>query len=440
MKSRNLIIAIVVLAGLAGTLYWSNRHQPNGTTEASAPTSPKILSLKEDDITKIALKKKDAPEVVLTKDGAGKWQITAPQQLPAEQASVSPILSTLSSLSSDRLVEEKAGNLSQYGLAEPALEADVTEKNNQSQKLLLGDSTPTGNAVYAKLDGDPRIFTVFAYTKTGLDKNVNDLRDKRLLTVDPEKISKVELTSKKQTVEFGRSKDGWQIVKPQPARADSFKVDELVRTLTDARMDLSSTDDSKKLAASFASATPLATAKITDSSGTQELDVRKNKDDYYAKSSAVQGVYKVPNNVGTGLDKGFDDFRNRKLFDFGFNDPNKIEIHDGAKSYLFTRNGSDWWNATGQKMDPSGMSSLLENVRNLSADKFPDKGFANPDLSVAVTSDDGKKTEKISLSKSGDNYIAKRENEPSLYEVSSKTVDDLTKSAADLKPAVPPKK
>lgn len=440
MKLRNLIIAIVVLVGLAGTLYWSNRHQPNGTTEASAPTSPKILSLKEDDITKVALKKKDAPDVVLTKDSAGKWQITAPQQLPAEQATVSPILSTLSSLTSDRLVEEKSSSLSEYGLAEPALEADVTEKNSQSHKLLLGDSTPTGNAIYAKLEGDPRIFTVFAYTKTGLDKSVNDLRDRRLLTVDPEKISKVELTAKKQTVEFGRSKDGWQIVKPQPARADSFKVDELVRTLTDARMDLSTTDDPKKLTASFAAATPLATAKVTDSAGTQELEVRKIKDDYYAKSSAVQGVYKVPNNVGTGLDKGFDDFRSKKLFDFGFNDPNKIEIHDGPKSYLFTRNGSDWWNTTGQKMDLNGMSSLLENVRNLSADQFLDKGFTASDLAVTVTSDDGKKTEKILLSKNGDNYIAKRENEPALYQLSSKAIDDLTKSAADLKPAVPPKK
>jgi hypothetical protein len=360
--------------------------------------------------------------------------------LPAEQASVSPILSTLSSLSSDRLVEEKAGNLSQYGLAEPALEADVTEKNNQSQKLLLGDNTPTGNAVYAKLDSDPRIFTVFAYTKTGLDKGVDDLRDKRLLTVNPEKVSKVELTAKKQTVEFGRSEDGWQIVKPQPARADSFKVDELVRTLTDARMDLGASEDPKKLAASYGAATPLATAKVTDSSGTQELDVRKNKDDYYAKSSAIQGVYKVPNGVGTGLDKGFDDFRNKKLFDFGFNDPDKVEIHDGAKSYLFTRKGSDWWNASGQKMDLNAMSSLLENVRNLSADKFPDKGFAASDLSVSVTSDDGKKTEKVLISKAGDNYIAKRENEPALYELGSKAIDDLSKSAADLKPAAPPKK
>ena len=96
-----------------------------------------------------------------------------------------------------------------------------------------------------------------------------------------------------------------------------------------------SDEDAKKAADAFASGTPVATVKVTDPSGTQELQVRKNKDDYYAKSSVVAGVYKVSNDLGTGLDKSLDDFRNKKLFDFGFNDPNKIEMHmNGSKSYL----------------------------------------------------------------------------------------------------------
>jgi hypothetical protein len=54
-------------------------------------------------------------------------------------------------------------------------------------------------------------------------------------------------------------------------------------------MDLSSSD-SKDAASAFAKGTPVATAKLTDESGTDELQVRKNKNDYYAKSSAVEGV------------------------------------------------------------------------------------------------------------------------------------------------------
>ncbi len=439
MKIRGLLIAVVILAALVGVLYWSNNHKPAETTEASANTPPKILSLKEDDISKIAIEKSGSPQLALTKT-SGKWQITAPQTLPADQTAVSPMLSTLSSLTSDRLVEEKAADLTPYGLAHPPLEVDVTEKNNKTQKLLLGDATPTGNSIYAKLADDPRVFTLATYQKTSIDKTPDDVRDKRLLTVDAEKISRVELIANKQDIEFGRNKDEWQIVKPKPLRADGTQVEELLRTLTDAKMDLSSSPDEKKLASTFASATPVASAKVTDESGTQELQVRKAKDDYYAKSSTVDGIYKVASTVGTGLSKNLDDFRNKKLFDFGFTDPNKIEIHDGAKSYVLTRNGSDWWNSTGGKLDVGTVETVLDKLRDLTSSKFVDSGFTTPAIDATVTSGDGKKVEKVLLAKSGDNYIAQRENEPALYQVDGKAVTDLEKAAQDLKPAAPPAK
>jgi hypothetical protein len=418
-----------------GALYWSNRHPKSAETEASANAAPKILSLKEDDIFKIDLKKKDADEIVLAKNNS-KWQITAPKPLGADQTTVSTMLSTLSSLNSDRLVEDKASNLSQYGLTEPALETDVTVKD-KTQKLLLGDNAPTGNAVYAKLDGDPRVFTVATYEKNNIDKSVNDLRDKRLITANQDKISKVELLAKKQDIEFGRNKDEWQIVKPRPLRADGTQVDDLVRNLTDAKMELSPTDDSKKMAASFASASPVAAAKVTDESGTQELQVRKNKDDYYAKSSIVDGIYKVSSSLGQAMDKGLDDFRNKKLFDFGFSDPNKIEIHDGTKSYFLTRGGEDWWNGSGQKLDMNAAQSLIDKVRDLSATKFVDSGFSQPVVELTVTSNDGQRVEKVSISKSGENYVARREGEPSLYQIDGKAVTNLQKAAEDMKTAAP---
>ena len=179
---------------------------------------------------------------------------------------------------SDRLVADKAADLAQFGLAQPSLEAEITLKDNKSQKLLLGDDTPTGSAVFAMVAGDPRIFTVASYTKTSVDKNANDLRDKRLLTADFDKISQVELSVKKQDIEFGRNKEAWQIVKPKPLRADNSQVKDLVRQLKDAKMDLTGADvTNKKSASAFASGSPFATVKLTDASGTQELQVRQSK-------------------------------------------------------------------------------------------------------------------------------------------------------------------
>ncbi len=438
MKMNSLLLAAIVLAALTGVLFWSNHRKPaESAVKVSADTPPKILTLAQADIAKVSIKKKSGDEVDLAKDSAGKWQIAGAKPLRADQNEVSSMLSTLSSLSSERLIAEKAGNLADYGLAQPAVEVDVTEKDNKTQKLLIGDNTPAGNAVYVALAGDPRVFTLASYSKTSLDKSAKDLRDKRLLVFEQDKLSRVELSAKKQDIEFGRNKDQWQIVKPKPLRADDSKVEELIRKLGDAKMDLTaSDDDQKKAAAAFNSGSAVTISKVTDASGTEELQVRKNKDNYYAKCSAVEGVFKVGNDLGTALDKAVDDFRNKKLFDLGFTDPEKIELHDGAKAYFLTKGGSDWFSADGKKVDAIGAEGVVEKVRDLSASKFVDSGFGAPVLEVIATSNGGKTIEKVSVAKDGDHYVAKREGEPALYQLDPVVVTGLEKAAEDLKPAV----
>ena len=439
MKSTGLLIAAALLAALTGVLYWSNHHKSEDKPASDAPVATKLLSFKDADVNKIEIDKKGTEQVELAKGADGKWAITAPQSLTGDQDAITGIISVLSGLNSERVVEDHAIDLKQYGLADPSVKIDLTMKDGKSQKLLLGDDTPTGNAVYAAVGGDPRVFTLASYSKTSLDKTTPDLRDKRLLTVNFDKVSQVDLTAKKQSVEFGRSKDAWQIVKPRPLRADNFSVEDLVRTLKDAKMDLSASADAdeKKIATAFASATLVGTAKVTDATGTQTLEVRKNKTDYYAKSSVVAGVYKVTGDLGMGLDKALDDFRNKKLFDFGFDDVSAVEMHDGAKAYSLVKGGMDWW-SNGKKMDSMSAQAFVDKFRNLAATKFVDSGFTTPAITMKVTSNEGKRVQNISIAKSGDNYIAKREGEPSLYQLDSKAVEELQKSAADVKPAAEP--
>jgi Domain of unknown function (DUF4340) len=443
MKMSGLLIATAVLAALLGALYWSNHHPASdNAVKASAAASPKILSLSTADVSRLAIFHRDQPTVDLSRNSSGAWQITAPKALPADQESVSSMLSTLSSLNADRLIEDKASNLASYGLANPPLQVDVTLKDNKTQKLLIGDQTPSGNDYYAMLSGDPRVFTLANYNKSSLDKSASDLRDKRLLTADFDKVSQIQLLNQnpknKQEITLARNKDSWQILKPGPYRADGTRVDDLVRSLQNANMESPSTSDENKDAATFKSGTPVATAIITGASGNQELQIRKSKDDYYAKSTAVPGIYKVSSSVATNLDKSLDDFRNKKLFDFGYEDPNKIEIHDGSKSYFLTRSGSDWWGPDGKKLDDPSVQNLLGDIRDLSADKFPDSGFATPDLQITVTSKDSKRIEKLSISKTKDAYIAKRDNEPALYQLPASAISQLEQAAANLKPVTPP--
>ena len=111
-----------------------------------------------------------------------------------------------------------------------------------------------------------------------------------------------------------------------------------------------------------------------------------------------------------------------------------MEFRNGSKSLFLSRTGSDWW-SNGTKMEENGVRSFIDKIRDLSASKFVDSGFTSAVLDLTVTSNDGKRIEKVSISKNGAAYVAKRENEPALYELDASAVTDVQKSAADLKPA-----
>src|ERR1019366_4329846 len=97
--------------------------------------------------------------------------------LSADQDAASSMVSALSSLNADKLVEDKAADLKPYGLGLPTLDITVTKKDGKTNQVLVGDDTPNGSGAYAKLAGDPRVFTIATYVKSSLDKRPDDLRD-----------------------------------------------------------------------------------------------------------------------------------------------------------------------------------------------------------------------------------------------------------------------
>ena len=443
MKMRQLLIATIVLAALAATLYWSNHRKPAMESVSASPSSSnaKIISLSQDDISKLEVKKKDGDDVVLNRVGPSNWKITAPKTLVADQDSVSTILYNLSPMDGATLIEDKTADLKQFGLAEPEAQVSATGKDGKTHTILIGDETPTGDSAYVMLSGDSKVYSVPKNTKTNLDKGLKDLRDKRLMPLDFDKLSSVEISGPKLHLTFGSDDGKWTVRNPANLRGDSSKMEAIIEKLRTSTMDPSTSDaDMKKAASFFASGAPIATLKATDASGSQELQVRKAAGGYYAKTTAMDGVYKVPNELGEAVNKDAEDFREKRVFDFAEQDPDKLELHDGSKGYFLTRSGEDWW-SNGKKMDAVSVEEFLRSIRTLAASKFATAGFSEPALSLVVTSKDGKRVEKVDISKSGSGYLAKRADGPALFALDAKAVDDIRKAAGDLKPAeVPPAK
>src|SRR3984957_19850390 len=237
MKWGRMLAAGVLLAGLAAALWWSNRQEAAKEGKPAADAPPKILALGADTIQQIDIRHRGEDPVSLKLNGV-TWEMTSPKPMAVDGAAVSAITSAAASVDAERMVDPNVSDLKAYGLAPAAIEVNLGTKNGKTSKLLIGDTTPAGSAVYAKLDGDPRLFTMATYSKTAFDKQAKDLRDKRLLPFTQDKLSRIEITAQKQTYEFVKKGEGeWQIDKPKAMRADNIQMDDLIQRLKNADMD-----------------------------------------------------------------------------------------------------------------------------------------------------------------------------------------------------------
>ena len=435
MKPGGLIAATCVLAVLGGLVFWTRQHPPSDGKKTEA--SPKIIAVEAKDIDSISIAKSFAEPVVLTKI-ADKWEITKPSPMPADQETAGALAGAVAALNADRLIDDKATDLNPFGLSTPAQEVEVTLKGGKKQKLLIGGDTPSASGSYAKLEGDSKVYTIASFTKTSLTKSLGELRDKRLMTFDSEKVTGATITAKGPTIEFAKNKQGeWSITKPKTYRADALQLDELIRKLKDAKMDLAA-DDEAATATAFAAAAKVAVATVTDAAGTQTLEVHKSKDNaWYVKTSVVAGTYKVAGDL-EGLDKSADDLRNKKLFDFGFNDPTKLDI--GGKTYV---KSGDKWTVGPAAFDAPSLQAVIDKLRDLSAAKFSEKASGTPSVVLTLTSNtatgDNGRVEKVTINKDGDSYPAQREGDAATYIIDAKTMDDLQKTIAGIKPYTAPK-
>jgi hypothetical protein len=144
----------------------------------------------------------------------------------------------------------------------------------------------------------------------------------------------------------------------------------------------------------------------------------------------------VPADLGDGVSKPLADFRQKKVFEFGWNDPSKVEVKDGAVTRSLSKDGGKWKEGAAE-MDAISVQALIDKLREVSATQFPDSGAGVPFLEASVVAGEGKKSEKVLISKTGDKYFAVRENEPTVYEISKQAVEDIQKAAKDVKAPAP---
>jgi len=436
---RSLLILLVIAVGFGAYLYFVEmKRDPLDTGEKR----DKVFAIEPDKIEEITVKSESGDRTTLKKSG-NDWQIVAPadKSANADGAEASGISTNLSNLEQQRVIDENAQNLADFGLDKPRIEVSF-KSGGQEQTLQIGTKTPTGSDLYAKVAGQPKVFLIASYLESTFNRSTFDLRDKTAIKVDAQQVDSLEVTTGGATKKFAKVNSAWQLASPAEPRSDAVAVDNVVSRVLNAQMkSLAPAKDLKE----YGLDTPAATVRIGTGSSQATLLIGKAADEgnVYAKDAARGDVFTIESGILDDLKKAPAEFRQKDLFDARSFNTTKVEIVRGGQTMTFEKvkeKGKDGaetekWRQVApaaKDADAEKMNALLSTLTGARADAFVDKAPAGkPDVVVTLIFD-GDKRERVTFSKSGADGFATRENESGVAKIPSTLVDDILKAVEGL--------
>jgi hypothetical protein len=448
MRGLGSTIALaVVLAALGAYIYFVTWKKP---AEPLSKQEKVFANVQTDKIDELKVTS-DKGDVTTLKKENGSWQLTAPIAARADEAEASGIANAVGQLEIVRVVDENPTDLKGYGLEKPRIEVDFRAAGEKDyRRLLVGEKSPTGADLFAKRNDEKKIFLIPAFQETTLNRSTFELRDKTLLKFERDKVDGVEVNAGGKTVQLAKDGSEWKITQPLQTQADYGAVEGLVGKLQTAAIksivaDSASPADLKK----YGLDKPTATVDLKLGSARATLVLGGTADDktVYARDTSRPAVVTVDGALADDLKKGADEFRRKDIFEFRAYNANRVELTRNGQTVAFEKTkGSgaepvDKWrrvSPTAGDADKEKIEALLSRLSNMRATSFVDAsaktGLNMPALTVFAKFDDGKKEERVTFGKVGNDVYAGRPGEPGAGKVdamdfteANKTLDDLSK-------------
>ena len=438
------VAALVVLAALWASITYYNKRKSHESAKSSEPAKEMILPVKADQVESFTVSPRDGQTFTCVRGANKSWAITEPNQLAADQSEVSSFVQNLVGTSVNSVVDQHPASLKDFGLDPPVTTVNATTSGKPAQfTLRIGDATPTNDAVYAQVAGDPRLITLPSYGKSSLEKTLFDLRDRRIVTLDVDQLQRLEVSGGGKSYNLAKNPDGqWDLVLPPPVRADNFTVDNIVSQFR-ARPMMSILAEDKKNSAQYGFGNPTLTAKLSSAAGNQTLVVgKKDGNNYDATNSALEPVFTIGGDFVTALQKDPADLRDKNLFSFSSFDAKTIDITTAKDHRVFQQNDFKWKQTEpASKDEPTDkMQDLLNALSDLRAFSFPKAtpgnlapfGLDKPLYTLKAAFGDKNKTETVEVGSVGDKCYARRDPDPVPSEVPKAQVDSIGKALGAL--------
>jgi hypothetical protein len=440
---RSIAVLGVLLVGLVAYLYFVDSKKPVDQTEEKAKV---FAGLEADKIEEIKIDTV-AGETTVAQKTADGWKLVTPTPARADDSELSSITSNLASLTVERVVDEVPKNLGDYGLKEPVVQVSFRAKGAKDFRTLdLGTKTPTGSDMYARIDGEKKVFLVQSYLDSTFNRKPFDLRDKKVLNFDRDKVDRLEIADGDKLLTLVKAGGEWRVAAPVEARGDFSAIEQLLSRVQSAQMKSVASEAATDLKA-YGLDKPTTTVTVGLGSARAGLAIGKKADggDLYARDVSKNQVVTVAGDLLTDLQKGATDYRRKDVFEFKPYNLTRLEVTRGSDVTTFERlkgkgkEGADaWQNVKAKKaVDGTKFESFLAKLAALRAQSFADPktktGLDAPVLVAKATYDDGKRTETVRFGREGTAAYAGRADEPGASTLDTSEFEDLIKSLDELK-------
>ncbi|MGE3886598.1 MAG: DUF4340 domain-containing protein [Vicinamibacterales bacterium] len=423
---------VLVLAGLGAYIYFVESDKPAPGLEPNE----KVFAVESGRIQEVRVTAGGETTVLVKKDAG--WQMTEPTATEADPTEASSLVTNIASLETSRVIEENASDLAPYGLAEPRIKVAFKAEGDVSGEVHLGDKTPMQGDLYAMKPGEKKVFLVSSYIETTFDKKPFDLRDKRVVKFERDKVDSLDLTRGAETMRLARSGSDWTVEQPAKGRADYSTVEGLLTRLSTAGM-ASIVEDTAADLAKYGLDRP--TMRIAAGAGSSQavLEIGRSEGAQpYARDVARSMVFTLDTTLAEDLTKPFDDYRKKELFDARPFSMDRVRITRAtggpARTWTFEKvkdGDTEKWRVTpegGQAADAdrAKVDDFLNKLTDLRVTTFvppsTSTGLGAPILNAAVSYDGGK-FERVRVGRSGQKHYGNREGEQVTGEVDQAVVD-----------------
>jgi len=411
-----------------------------------------VLAFDQKDVTGFEIVTRD--DTLAVEQAEGRWKLTRPRPLPADADTVREFLEKLRAARVKEFAADAPRSLEPFGLDRPVRVSVQTgrDKERATKALLFGRADSGKKGVYAMRPGESSVLLIPDETWAAVPKNVAVLRDKTIVDVARDKVTRLEIESPKGPVTLERENDRWKIVAPAALAADQVEAGAVVFKLRELRAQAFLTEDASGIPRYLAKPTVRVSIAEQGASGPRTLllapspERRGGASTAYAALAGQGPVVLVDGKALEELGRSVDELRDRTLLpSLEPKDIKRMRIRAGGQTVVVERSGdTDWKLIEGGKgaAKSATIDNLLYSLRALkwktiatpTGDEPAKYGLDAPTLEVGLLKADGSELAAILVgTRDGERAWVKLKAAPAVYAVDPKQLGDPPKVPDDFK-------